>query len=56
MGESLDFELDTVSTFLSRDAGQTWYLIQNGSHIYEFGDHGAIIIMVDNTALTQELL
>ena len=35
-----------VNTYFSRDAGLTWFEIAKGSHIYEFGDHGALIVMV----------
>jgi hypothetical protein len=33
-------------TFLSRDAGLTWKQIAKGPHLYEFGNHGAIMILV----------
>jgi hypothetical protein len=49
-GEGLN-EQDTaaVSTYLSRDAGQTWEEVRVGSHTYDFGDHGSITVMVKNT-------
>ena len=37
-----------VNTYFSRDAGRTWEEIRKGSYIYEFGDHGALMILADN--------
>lgn len=37
-----------VHTFFSRDAGMTWQMAREGSHIYEYGDHGAIIVVADD--------
>ena len=39
---------DEVHTFFSRDAGLTWQMARRGSHIYEYGDHGAIIVVADD--------
>ena len=39
---------DEVHTFFSRDAGLTWSMARAGSHIYEYGDHGAIILIADD--------
>ena len=41
---------------MSRDGGLTWYEVKTGSHIYELGDHGGLIVMADNMQLTQEIL
>ncbi len=37
-----------VSTFLSRDGGLTWFEIRKGSHIYEIGDGGGLILLADD--------
>lgn len=37
-----------INTYLSRDAGLTWSEVMKGSHIYEFGDHGALIVMAED--------
>eukprot|EP00270_Netrium_digitus_P010308 TRINITY_DN3195_c0_g1_i1.p1 TRINITY_DN3195_c0_g1~~TRINITY_DN3195_c0_g1_i1.p1 ORF type:complete len:836 (-),score=200.33 TRINITY_DN3195_c0_g1_i1:69-2555(-) len=42
------YEDSTVNTYLSRDAGQTWEEIEKGSHIYEFGDSGGVIVLADH--------
>ena len=31
--------------FLSRDGGLNWKYVREGSHIYEIGDHGALIVI-----------
>lgn len=36
-------------TFMSLDAGLTWRLIQRGPHYFEFGDHGALVVMISST-------
>jgi len=33
------------SLFLSRDGGLNWRFVRDGSHIYEIGDHGALIVI-----------
>jgi len=49
VGDSLDTTgLDDVNTYISRDAGWTWYEIDQGSNIYEFADFGSLLLMADN--------
>ncbi|KAI8967795.1 hypothetical protein BDF20DRAFT_917392 [Mycotypha africana] len=43
-------------TFLTRDGGHTWELIQEGEHFYEFGDQGSILVLVTDEKPTKELL
>lgn len=40
MGKYMESDLSTVKTYLSRNAGWSWMEIRNGSHLYEFADHG----------------
>lgn len=47
---------DTTSTFFSRDAGVTWKEIAKGSHIYDMGDHGGIIVMANDQEATNKIL
>lgn len=42
-------------TFLSRDAGQTWSHIAEGSHIYDMGDFGGLLIMAKDQEETREI-
>lgn len=45
-----------VNTYFSRDAGQTWYEVRKGSHIYEYGDHGGLMVMSKDREVTSEVL
>mmetsp|Transcript_24500 Transcript_24500/g.59046 ORF Transcript_24500/g.59046 Transcript_24500/m.59046 type:complete len:828 (+) Transcript_24500:5-2488(+) len=48
VGHYLSEKEDEVHTFFSRDAGLSWQMVREGSHIYEYGDHGAIIVIADD--------
>jgi hypothetical protein len=56
VGHHVHARADEVNTFLSRDGGLTWGEVAKGSHIYEFGDHGALTVMADNTQQTKRIL
>lgn len=56
IGPFLSNDEDEVSTFISRDAGLTWYEAFKGSFIYEIGDHGAILVLIQDTTLTDTML
>jgi len=43
-----------TSTWLSTNGGVTFQEILKGSHIYEMGDHGALIILADDQNETEE--
>ena len=43
-GEYLDASADTTCTWLSRDGGANWEDVADYAAIYEFGDHGSIIL------------
>lgn len=42
-------KVDRMNTYSSRDGGLTWKEVKKGSHIYELGDHGGLIVMAPNT-------
>ncbi len=44
-GEHLDGARDAQCTWLSRNGGETWEDVAQGAFIYEFGDHGGIIVI-----------
>eukprot|EP00002_Diphylleia_rotans_P028760 TRINITY_DN580_c0_g1_i2.p1 TRINITY_DN580_c0_g1~~TRINITY_DN580_c0_g1_i2.p1 ORF type:complete len:717 (-),score=122.24 TRINITY_DN580_c0_g1_i2:679-2829(-) len=46
---------DLTNTYLSRDGGLSWVQITNGSYIYEFGDHGALLVIAPNDKLTDSI-
>jgi hypothetical protein len=56
VGLYLSEEIADVRTYFSRDAGWTWEEIANGSYIYEYADHGSVIVMADNTQETNRIL
>lgn len=43
-GEFLDAAADSTCTWLSRDGGFSWEDVANYAAIYEFGDHGSILL------------
>ena len=43
-GEFLDSSADNTCTWLSRDGGLNWEDVADYAAIYEFGDHGSIIL------------
>lgn len=56
VGPSLRFEPADTNTFLSRDGGLTWMEAHKGAFIYEFGDHGGLIVMADDLKKTSEVI
>jgi len=55
VGPWLEDAVEDVNTYFSRDAGQSWAEIAKGSHVFEFGDHGAITILASNSKKTKSL-
>lgn len=47
---------ERLSTYLSRDGGMNWQEVMKGSHIYEIGDHGGLIVMAPNLEATRDIL
>ena len=43
-------------TFLTRDAGLTWIEVKKGAYMYEFGNQGGILVLVDDEHLTDHVL
>jgi hypothetical protein len=54
-GETLLLEPEDVNTFMSRDGGLSWVELTKGSTVYEYGDHGGILVMVHNQVATTEM-
>ena len=55
VGTHLSDKEDEVHTFFSRDGGLTWQMARSGSHIYEYGDHGAVIVIADDRKASTEV-
>jgi len=56
VGSNLVSRADQFNTYISRDGGLNWFEIRKGSHIYEMGDHGAIIVMASDQRATDTIL
>lgn len=56
IGAYLRFEPDQINTFLSRDGGLTWVEAHKGAFIYEFGDHGGLLVMADDIRKTKQVV
>ena len=55
VGEKLAPYTDS-DTYLSRDAGFTWEEIHKDAHMWEFGDSGSILVMVNDEQPTKFVL
>lgn len=55
VGESLAPYTES-DTFLSRDAGFTWEEVHKDAHLWEFGDSGSILVMVNDEEPTDHVL
>eukprot|EP00917_Polyrhabdina_sp_WS-2016_P005627 GHVP01012586.1.p1 GENE.GHVP01012586.1~~GHVP01012586.1.p1 ORF type:complete len:916 (+),score=151.78 GHVP01012586.1:372-3119(+) len=56
VGSSLEYESDNVNTYLSRDGGLTWIEAHKGAYIYEYGDHGGLVVMADDVKKTSKVI
>lgn len=54
--ELIKTSLDRTNTYLSRDGGLTWQEVKKGPYIYDYGDHGGLIVMAKNQEPTQEII
>ena len=55
LGDRLTAFASKTNTYLTRDGGLSWVEAAKGSHIYEFGDHGGVILMARDNVPTQTL-
>ncbi|RCI00049.1 vacuolar protein sorting/targeting protein PEP1, partial [Rhizopus azygosporus] len=46
---------DECDTFLSTDGGISWKMVREGAHLYEFGDMGTLIVLVDDEKETDHV-
>ena len=44
-----------ADTFMTSDGGITWTAVKKGSHMWEFGDRGSIIVLVAENVATDEV-
>ena len=50
------FKSDRLNTYLSRDGGINWMEVKKGPYIYEYGDHGGLIVMAPTNAPSTEVV
>ena len=50
----LPIEDENLSLFFTKDAGITWVEIAKGNYIWEFGDHGSILVIVETRKQTNK--
>lgn len=55
-GSYLKSTADETNTYFTRDGGLTWDQVMKGPHIYEIGDHGALIVMAPTHKATTDLI
>jgi hypothetical protein len=56
IGNKLDFDKGARrGTFLSRDGGVNWSEVAKVPLIYEFGDHGGLLVAAPNTQSTTQI-
>jgi Sortilin, neurotensin receptor 3,/Sortilin, neurotensin receptor 3, C-terminal len=55
VGESLAGYTDS-DIFLSRDGGFTWEEVHKDAHLWEFGDSGSLIVIVNDEEPTDHLM
>jgi hypothetical protein len=53
VGESLSENKDDASTFFSRDGGISWKEIRKGRHLWEYGDQGSVLVLVEELQPTR---
>eukprot|EP00397_Hematodinium_sp_SG-2012_P006934 GEMP01006971.1.p1 GENE.GEMP01006971.1~~GEMP01006971.1.p1 ORF type:complete len:841 (+),score=152.98 GEMP01006971.1:153-2675(+) len=56
VGAYLRFESDQTNTYLSRDGGLTWIEAHKGAFIYEYGDHGGLLVMANDVQATNMIV
>lgn len=44
-----------LNTFITRDAGVTWTEIRRGPSLYAFGDHGGLLVLIDDNTPTNKI-
>jgi len=55
VGAHLPMTGGAVGTFMSRDGGRNFWQIANTSTVYEYGDHGGILVMARNRVPITEI-
>jgi len=48
--------IEKQNTYMSRDGGLNWFEVRKGPHIYEFGDHGGLVLMAPMNEATKSII
>jgi len=56
VGTTLKTRKDQVNVYFSRDGGMYWEEAKKGSFIYDYGDHGALMLMAKDNLATNEMI
>lgn len=56
VGQRLSYKAEESNTYLSRDGGLSWSEVRKGVHIYEFGNHGAVLVMASVNSETNQVI
>jgi len=56
VGPELSKDRRVTNTYVSRDGGLTWAEAHKGVYIYEFGNHGGLLIMADWNQAAKEVV
>lgn len=47
---------DALNTYISRDAGLTWNFVTTGTKVYQFSDHGGLLLLAEDEYPTKSVL
>ncbi|KRW98331.1 Cyclic nucleotide-binding protein [Pseudocohnilembus persalinus] len=56
IGAQLSTYQDQVNTYVSIDGGWVWKQVEQGSHIYEIGDQGSVVVMASDQQATNFII
>jgi len=52
VGQFLSTDPDSTYTYITRDGGLSWFEIFKGSTVYDYGDHGGILLLAQSSVPT----
>ncbi|KAI9102556.1 hypothetical protein DFS34DRAFT_398456 [Phlyctochytrium arcticum] len=55
VGDHLVRDYNDADVYMTRDAGQTWVQVSKDAHLSAIGDHGGLLVLVNNEGPTQTL-
>ena len=55
IGKELLSDYNSCSTYLTKDAGRSWIEIKSDAHKWVIGDHGGLIVLINDEMPTKVL-